>query len=163
MSDASIQYIPDVEQALLVLLKQNALLQQKLSGQLYENEAASGWRIWPDVLAQAPKLPALVFFEVGEVPLSTTAGPGISRSRIQFDAYSQYSQEAFDLIRAVDSVICPRQTEASPGFQRIVTLSDGSKVNVQGAIPAARRSFYESATKLYRRGRDYVVFASSVT
>lgn len=150
----------DIEGAVEALLKQNTDIAAALYGQLSANSTSQGWRIFPDQLMQGCVLPALVFFEVSDMALETTDGPGLETSRVQIDVYSPRRLEALQILTVVDRCLCPR-LGSQVGLHRYVRVGD-ELLNVQGIRPDVRRSGYEQATKLYRRGRDYHVTASSV-
>lgn len=118
-------------------------------------------RIYPYVLPENVSFPAVTYQLVSSVPAETTDGPGLETARIQIDAWSPRRADAVALLIAIDAALSPRLSPGQVGFARLASLPDGSQVLVQGAIPGALRAVYEPDTKLYRRGRDFLVTASA--
>lgn len=151
----------DIEAAVRALLVADTTVYNYVHGRLIGAPGVTtvGDRIYPDQVEQGSLMPAIVYFEVSERKAETANGPGISTVRLQLDCYAATRTEALSVIGAVDSCLCPRRDTGL--FNRIVTLNDGSRVNVQAVRPDIRRSSFEQATKLHRRGRDYFVTASA--
>lgn len=151
----------DIEAAVYSLLKKDETLASLLYGQLIGGASAVGYRIYPDLMAQGTLLPALAFFEVSDVLQSTTEGPALQTARIQVDAYATTKDVATSLRIAVDNALCPRQRIGQEHMRRTVVLDAGESILVHGIFPHVGHAGYENQTKLYRRGRDYMVTASA--
>src|SRR6186997_549248 len=73
-------------------------------------------RIYPDVLPQAPTLPALAITTWFVFGVETSEGPsGYERHRVQLDAYALSRATADAVISAADAVLCRHTPTGDPG------------------------------------------------
>jgi hypothetical protein len=111
--------------------------------------AVAGSRVHPVILPQGtngPAVPALVYNTISEITDHVTTGAsGLVMVRLQLDAYAATPNEADALARAVKDRI--------DGYRGVM-----GAVAVQGVFAENARTDYQSDSKLFRSGRDFVVW-----
>jgi len=108
--------------------------------------AVGGARIHPVVMPQGEKRPSLVCNTITETTDHHTQGPsGLVMVRMQIDAYATLPNDADALARAVKDRL--------DGYRGPM-----GAIDVQGVFAETARTGYESEPKLYRVGRDYLVW-----
>lgn len=111
--------------------------------------AAAPGGIWPRVLPTGVTLPALRFLTPSDMPVIASDGrTGTHKTRVQVDACARSWGEALALEQAVMAALCP-----TPNVRRTV-----NGYVIDGVIPDLGRDDFETATKLYLRGRDFFVW-----
>lgn len=94
-----------IEQSLYNALAADSELQRLLTG-----------RIYPVLIPQGTKLPALVYHQVSGVPYNHMgAGFGLSRVRIRLDIWAKSYADAKDIAEAVKAAVA-----AAPGFEKMI-------------------------------------------
>lgn len=120
-------------------------------------DAVGDTRVHPTVLPQGtngPAVPAVVYNTISEVTNHHTQGAsGLVMARIQIDAYAQTASAADSLSRAIKDRIDGIRATWSYG-----TASPQDSVNVQGVFAESARTGYEPDSKLFRSGRDYLIW-----
>lgn len=109
--------------------------------------ALADTRIYPVVMPQGGKLPALVYTVVDDVPENSLAGwtSGLSNARVQIDCYAKGYIAAQTLADAVVGTLARRVSES---------LS---------SVLLSRRDDYEDETSLHRVSLDVSLWVSAVS
>jgi hypothetical protein len=116
-----------------------------------------GTRIHPTVLPQGtngPAVPAIVYNVISEITDHHTQGAsGLVMVRMQVDAYAATPAEADELARAIKTRI-----DGQAGVWPYGTASPQDSVTVQGVFSENARTGYEPDSKLFRSGRDFLIW-----
>ncbi len=119
--------------------------------------AVDGSRIHPTVLPQGTNglaVPAVVYNIISEITDHHTQGAsGLVMVRMQVDAYAETPDEADALSRAIKDRI-----DGVAGAWPYGSASPQDAVTVQGAFADTARTGYEPEAKLYRTGRDFLIW-----
>lgn len=124
----------EAEQALIDRLKADAAVSALVGTRIYFTEAP-----------QAPALPYVVIFRVGDRPVhSLECSSGLHFARLQVDGFAKSAKTARDVMRAVKTSL--------DGFRGIQ-----STVDVQSVLLLDSMDGYEEAPELKRVTHDYRV------
>jgi Protein of unknown function (DUF3168) len=143
----------DVEAAVRQLLIQDA-----------DIVAATGGRIYGDILPAGAATPALIYMEVSRHDQLAGDGPtGLVKVRMQLSAWSPDRGQALAIIERATEVLCP---QLAPGqfSDRLVVLPNGLRVRVLSVLPDVQHSGANEEAELgtlFLRARDYFVSAAS--
>ena len=107
-----------------------------------------GVRVHYGRLPQGQTAASVVFNKVTEgLTYNQRSDDDLFESRMQFDAWSQSTDEASLLINAVHDRISGQKGVMLPG-----------SVVIQGAFMANGRDDYDDVAKMYRASRDYIIW-----
>jgi hypothetical protein len=119
--------------------------------------AVANTRVHATILPQGtngPQVPAVVYNLITELTDHHTQGAsGLVMVRMQVDAYAATANEADALARAIKERI-----DGTAGVWAYGTASPQDSVRVQGVFAENARTGYEADAKLYRTGRDFVIW-----
>lgn len=140
----------DIRNAVRELLLGDAAVYSVIDGDT--PRASGGNRIFSGNLPQREKNPSIVQNLVSEQTDYHMQGPsGLAQVRIQIDAWALSQDAAVDLANKVKDAISGFQGTQAYG-------SPPTSVVIQGIFADQARDDYDSEAKLFRRGRDYIVW-----
>ena len=115
--------------------------------------AACGGRIFPSRLPQGEVRPSLVYTRIsGQGDNKMDGATGLSRPRVQIDAWSQSADLASVLANAVKDRLDGYKGDMSPAN------SPADPMFVQGIFYESERDGYDNDAQLYFMSRDYFVW-----
>lgn len=110
------------------------------------SDAVDGERIYPVVLPQGVTDPSIVYNRISAIGDHHMQGAsGLTRTRMQVDAYATTHDAAASLADAIKEVL--------DGYRGLM-----GSVTVQGVFFDTEREDYQDDVKLYRVSRDYFIW-----
>ncbi len=118
-------------------------------------------RIEPLALPNDTEFPALVVHALSERPAAASQdGPGPTRARLQIDAWARDYRTACELDLTVLAFLVPdAATSGGSPVRRRTSLG----IELQAEAVTVGDESWESDTNLYRRSRDYFIWAGAAT